>query len=98
LKNVREPLTAAELFFLTHGPDFMSHPAFQGVFPDRGSAGWNIAKFCDRCRKKPEIGKRLWQQHRAALIDRPTVRESWWAYRTFEIFEPELDDYLEKLF
>jgi hypothetical protein len=97
LKNVREPLTPAELFFLTNGPDFMSHPAFEGVFPDRGSAGWKVAKLCDQCKRKPDVGRKLWQKHRATLIDRPTVRESWWAFKFYEIFEPELDAYLESL-
>jgi hypothetical protein len=91
-------ITPAELFFMSRGPDFMAHEAFQGVHEEPGSAGWEVARLCTRCRKHPEIGKKIWLKHRASLVHLPVVRESYWAFRQYEIFEPEFDKVLEELY
>lgn len=81
-----ELLSPAQLFFLTHGPNFMSHPAFSGAHEVKGSAGWKVAKLCDYYKKNPLEGIRLWQRHRDRLLKWPGVR-NFYAFKYWEVDE-----------
>jgi hypothetical protein len=94
--SVSKPLTAAELFYLSHGPNFSDHPAFQGAYPPRGTLGWDIAVLCDKFKKNPLLGIRLWQRVREDWIGFSAVR-SWYAFKFFEVDEDPANEWVKTI-
>lgn len=85
------------LFYFQHGAHgWHTHEAFQSG-PDALGVLRAIGRLSMKIERDPTIGAALWKQYRERLIDLPAVKH-WWAYQYFEIFEPELDEYLEELF